>query len=236
MRDILKRTATDERIRALLFVLLMSLAGLVSGVLTAALCDVHFSDGLGIPFGVTVALCLGVTGVTRSILRLAILPVLFGCTFVFSVFLTEILELMAGERFVGTVEKNHLIALFIGGMVGGFIVIRGSRILSKSEMTLTALAWDSFWSIMVGALSPIGWELGPSLGMWLWSGLHAAGVTSPTNTFSNALSGETGSGPASRLYALFVVWQTGMGFALGMTLRNIREKREPSSLQELKLS
>ena len=236
MRDILTPTATDERRRGIGFVLLMTFAGLVSGVLTAALCVDHVSNGLGIPFGVTVALCLGLTGVTRSILRLAAVPILFGCTFVFSFFLTEMLELMAGERFVGTVEKNHLIALFIGGMLGGFIVIRGSRILSKTEMTLTALAWDALWSILVGALSPTAWELGPSLGMWLWSGLHAAGVTSPTNIFLNALYGETGYGPLSRLFAVFIVWQTGMGFALGMTLRNIREKREPSSLQELKLS
>jgi hypothetical protein len=103
-------------------------------------------------------------------------------------------------------------------------------------MTLSAIAWDSFWSILVGALSPIAWELGPSLGMWLWSGLHAAGITSPTNTFSNALSGETGYGPPSRLYALFVVWQTALGLALGVALRNQREKREPSSFEELKLT
>jgi hypothetical protein len=236
MRDILTRTPTEERRRALVFVLLMSFAGLASGVITSAICDDRFSNGLGIPFGVTIALCLAMAGVTRSILRLASLLALISCTFFFSVFLTVMLNIKAGERFVGTVEKNHLIALFIGGMVGGFIVIRGSRILSKSEMTLSAIAWDSFWSILVGALSPIAWELGPSLGMWLWSGLHAAGITSPTNTFSNALSGETGYGPPSRLYALFVVWQTALGLALGVALRNQREKREPSSFEELKLT
>ena len=92
------------------------------------------------------------------------------------------------------------------------------------------------WSLVGGVLAPIAWALGPSLGMGVWSALHSAGVISPTNTFSNALYGETGYGPPSRLYALFVVWQTGMGFALGMTLRKVRERRDTSSLQELKLT
>jgi hypothetical protein len=157
---------------------------------------------------------------------------LVSCAFVFSVFLTVILEIKAGERFVGTVEKNQLIALSIGGMLGGFIIIREPRILCKSDTTLTATAWDALWSIILGVLSPIGWWLGPALGMLVWRYLHAMGLTSATNTFSKALSGETGYGPPSRLFALFVVWQAGMGFALGMTLRKVRET---SSLQELKL-
>jgi hypothetical protein len=227
---------TGERQWGIGFVLLMSFAGLVSGVITAALCDDNFSYGLGVPFGVIIVFCLAMTGVTRSILRLASLLALLSCAFVFSVLLTEMLEIMAGERFVGTVEKNHLIALFIGGTLGGFIIIRGCRILSKSEMTLTAIAWDGLWSIMVGALSPIAWSLGPSMGIWIWSALHAVGFTSPTDTLQNALYGETGKGPPSRLFALFVVWQTGMGFALGMTLRKLREKRETSSWEGLKIT
>jgi hypothetical protein len=223
-----------ERWRGFGFVLVIAFAGLVSGVITAALCDDRFSYGLGIPLGVIVAFCLAMTGVTRSILRLISLLSLVSCAFVFSVFLTVILEIKAGER-VGTVEKNQLIALFIGGMLGAFIIIRGSRILFKLGRTLTATAWDALWSIILGALSPIGWWLGPALGMLVWRYLHAVGLTSATNTFSKALSGETGYGPPSRLYALFVVWQTGMGVALGVTLRRAREQRE-KSLQELKLT
>jgi hypothetical protein len=229
-------SVTRVRWRVARFVLLISLAGLVSGVISAAVCDDDFSSGLGIPFGVIVAFCLAMTGVTRSILRLASLVALVSCTFVFSVFLAVILQIMAGKRLVGSVDKNQLIALFIGGMLGGFIVIRGSRILCKADTTLTAMAWDAVWSIILGALSSIGWWLGPALGMLVWRYLHAVGLTSATNTFSKALSGETGYGPPSRLYALFVVWQTAMGFALGMTLRKVREKRETSSLVELKLT
>jgi hypothetical protein len=225
-----------ERWRGFGFVLLMAFAGLASGVITAAVCDDHFSYRLGIYFGVIVAFCLAVAGVTRSVLRLASLVALVSCTFVFSLLLTEMLQIMAGRRFVGTVEKNHLIALFIGGMLGGFIIIRGSRILCKADTALTATAWDALWSLILGALSPIGWWLGPALGMLVWRYLHAVNLTSATNTFSKALSGETGYGPPSRLYALFVLWQTGMGFVLGMGLRKVREQRETSSLEELKLT
>jgi len=225
-----------ERRRGFVFVLLMAFAGLASGVITAAVCDDHFSYGLGIYFGVIVAFCLALAGVTRSVFRLASLVALVSCAFVFSVLLTEMLQIMAGERFVGTVEKNHLIALFIGGMLGGFIIIRGSRILCKADTALTATAWDAFWSLILGALSPIGWWLGPTLGMLVWRYLHAVDLTSATNTFSKALSGETGYGPPSRLYSLFVVWQMGTGFALGTTLQNVRERREMSSSDQLKLT
>ena len=77
---------------------------------------------------------------------------------------------------------------------------------------------------------------GPSLGIGIWSALHAVGLTTTTDTLQNALYGESGNGPPSRFFALFVVWQTGMGFALGMALRKMPRQREKSSLVELKLT
>jgi hypothetical protein len=122
-------------------------------------------------------------------------------------------------------------------MVGGFIILTGARIFSQSNMSITAILCEALcWSTLAGVLSPIAWALGPSLGMYVWSALHAVGLTSPADTFSEALYGETGNGPPNRLFALFVLWQTGMGFALGMTLRNVRQKRETSSWEDLKLT
>src|ERR1700746_3129312 len=86
-----------ERWRGFGFVLLMAFAGLASGVITAAVCDDHFSYRLRIYFGVIVAFCLAVAGVTRSVLRLASLVALVSCTFVFSLLLTEMLQIMAGR-------------------------------------------------------------------------------------------------------------------------------------------
>src|SRR5260370_4768968 len=56
------RQMTSERIRDSRFVILMTLAGLASGVLTAALSDGHLTFDLGIPFGVSMAFSLAITG------------------------------------------------------------------------------------------------------------------------------------------------------------------------------
>ena len=129
--------------------------------------------------------------------------------------------------------------------MGGFIILSAAFILFRPKTSIGATAREALpWSVFAGVLSPIAWALGPSLGIWIWSALHAVGLTAPANTLSsatptdtlsNALYGETGHGPLSRLFALFVVWQTGMGFALGMALRKMPQKRDTSSLVELKL-
>jgi hypothetical protein len=214
----------SERTRGFGFVMLMVFAGLASGVLTAALSDGHLGLDLGISFGVIMAFCLAITGLTRSAWRLVCLVLLTACAFYISVFFATFLEMGAASQWTGTDKTLHLIALFAGGMAGGFIVLSGALILAKSKMSLGVIALKALlWSVFGGALAPIAWPLGPSLGMWVWSGLHAVGLTTPTNTFQNAMYGGTASdGAPNQLYALFVMWQTGMGFALGIALRSSR--------------
>lgn len=205
------------------FVVLMSIGGLASGLLTAALSGGRFDNpyGLGIPFGVIVAFCLAVTGIARGISTLGCLIALTICSFPISVFFAEGLEIGAlTHTETGTPEILQPIALFAGGMAGGFLVLGGALFLARPRTGLRAIVWKALrWSVLGGALAPIAWALGPSLGMWVWSGLHVAGLTSPHNTFSEAMYGESGVGAPNRLFALFVVWQTGMAFAMGINLR-----------------
>lgn len=218
---------TSERTWDFGFVVLMSLGGLASGLLTAALSGGHFSYDLGIPFGAITAFLLAITGVTRSASRLLCLVLLTAGTFIVSVFLAMGLVVAAGSRLIGTPDTIHPIALFAGGMTGGFIILSGALFLSQPKMRFRATAWNALrWSPLVGALAPVAWALGPSFGMRIWSVLHAAGLTSPTNTPQHALYGETGYGAPNRLFALFVVWQTGMAFALALNLRPSRTKRK----------
>ncbi|MGH9517600.1 MAG: hypothetical protein ACRD3P_18185 [Terriglobales bacterium] len=222
-------------------VMLLSLAGLSSGVLTAALCDGSFSSDLGIPFAAITAFCFAISYMVRSMCRLLCFFALVACTFGISVFSAEISDFLFSGR-----ERYHPTSLFMGGMVGGFIILGGAFILFRPKTSISGTAREAFfWSVLPGILSPVAWALGPSLGIWIWSALHAVGLTTPANTLSsatpadtlsNALYGETGYGPLSRLFALFVVWQAGMGFVLGMALRKASGKAKTSSWEELKLT
>jgi hypothetical protein len=241
MRDILTSSAPNERRRGVAFVLLMSFAGLASGVITVALCDgpyyqaLYRTDGLinlGIPFGAAMASCLVITGVTRAIWRLLCLLALVPCVLIISVSSAEMVDFLFAGR-----ERYHPTSLFVGGTIGGLIILVGALILFQPKIGFRAIALHTLtWAVLPGVLSPIAWVLGPSLCMWVWSALHRLGLTSPTEAFLHVLNGETVYGPPNRLFALFVVWQTGMGLVLGMTLRNARQKRETSSLEELKLT
>src|SRR6266446_6152461 len=214
---------TSERTRDFGFVLLMTLAGLASGVLTAALSDGHLSTDLGIPFGAIVAFSLAMTGILPRLWKAVCLFALIAAAFVVSVILAENAELAIRQLLTVVRETHYPSSFFAGGMAGGFIVMCGALLLAQPNRRFSALLRQAFlWSLFVGALAPIAWTLGPSVGMCVWSGLHAVGLTTTTNTFQNALYGETAYGAPNRLYALFVVWQTGMAFALGMTLRGSR--------------
>jgi hypothetical protein len=69
-----------------------------------------------------------------------------------------------------------------------------------------------------GILGVIGWALGPSLGMAIWYGAHGLGLTAPDETSRNSL------GQHSDVFALNVVWQTGMALVLAIMLWPYRAK------------
>jgi hypothetical protein len=222
---------------------MLTFAGLVSGFITVALCGSYYDNldrsdviiSLGIPFGAIMAVCFVITGVTHNVLKVVCFFTLATCTLLFSVFLAMGLEVGAATHSIGTREIVHPIALFAGGMLGGFIILSGALLL-QFKMRFGDIAREAIhWSALAGALSPVAWALGPSLGMWVWSALQAVGLNSPAHLLSESYV-EAGWGRSSRLFALFVVWQTGMGFALGMALRKVRQIQEPSSSEELKLT
>jgi hypothetical protein len=105
-------------------------------------------------------------------------------------------------------------ALFAGGLVGAFLVLCAVSLLLDSETAWRHRVLKSvYWSPVGGVLGIVGW-VGPSLGMALWSVFHSMGLTVPGETFQNALYGQT-----SHVYSLWVVWQIGLGFVLGLVLR-----------------
>ncbi len=77
-----------------------------------------------------------------------------------------------------------------------------------------------------GVLGIIGWELGPTFGMALWSAADTLHVTAPTETALNAV-GET-----SHRYSLFMIWQVGMAFVLVVVLRRFEAKPSPKEFKQ----
>jgi len=55
--------------------------------------------------------------------------------------------------------------------------------------------------------------------MTLWQIVHSMNLTAPTETFQNAKLGET-----SRMFSLWVIWQVGMGFVLGLVVNGKQSK------------
>jgi hypothetical protein len=127
-------------------------------------------------------------------------------------FSLQILLSSSPESSKGSVP--HTISLFAGGMAGGFIILTGTLLLVGPKMRLGRVMRKAvLWSFFSGVLGPIGWAMGPSLGMWIWSGFRDRGLTPPAETFANAIHGDT-----SRLFALYIVWQAGTAFAMGIAL------------------
>jgi nitrate reductase gamma subunit len=120
-----------------------------------------------------------------------------------------------GQHTMGQPPSTSPLSLFAGGSVGSFLVLGGVLLLVHRDGRPRALALKVLVSSAIcGFLSVIGWALGPSLGMYLWSALHALGRTPPDEAFQNALHSDV-----SHQLSLFVIWQTGTASLLGFILR-----------------
>jgi hypothetical protein len=210
----------EEQRRGFRFILLMSLCGLASGVVTA---NIAFGYLTGGTFGVALASSLFLSGIVTKIWKLislvAITTAAFCISWLFAVFVE--MSLPWKHLSMGTAPSSSPVSLFAGGVTGGFIILSGSLLVTNFQiMTLRTIRSKAFlWSIFSGVLAPIAWALGPSLGTLVVPYRQPYAIAE----FSNQC-------------ALYVVWQTGVAFALGMILRNMREIREKSPVDELKLT
>jgi hypothetical protein len=222
-------TESDEPKRGPGLVALLSIAGLIAGLLTAGLVYpvgrlsvTHTRLAwyiLGGPFGATLAISLLACGVLHRLrgfgkaISLAVLSI--GAYFV-SFWVAASIELMLHRGGFYRGPEVSSLALFAGGFVGSLLVFGSVFLLVYPERPSRSLAFKLFCSsVLCGILAVVGWTLGPSFGMYIWSALHALGRTPPTETFQNALYGDS-----SRQFSLFVIWQTGTAFLLGLILQS----------------
>jgi hypothetical protein len=210
---------------------LLSLTGLIAGLVTAGLdypvhrlCREHPSFGwliLGGPFGAAVAVSLATCRVLRGISgfwRAILLVALSSGTYFVSLCLAVGVELaVTSGKQLSMGQTNSPVSMFAGGFAGGLLVLGGAFLLVYPRSgfgTGTTTLKVLFASVLCGILGIVGWTLGPYLGIHVWSMMHTLGLTPSTETFQNALHGDT-----SCQYSLFVVWQTCTAFLLGLILQ-----------------
>lgn len=202
-------------------VTLLTSAGFLSGLLTIAVSYTHDRFPaqflLGAPFGVLISGCLVGLGIlcdSWRVIRLILVATVayfvsfFAAFFFQGIVLTNILKY--SEQ--GTISS---FALFVGGIVGAFLLIGEVVFLPRIQPKPRALKLALLWSLLGGALAAGGAALGPSLGAFLLRFVHSLGLASLTNSPFDVTEGAE---QTRLLFSLYLVWQSGMGFVLGLLL------------------
>lgn len=107
--------------------------------------------------------------------------------------------------------------VLVAGVLGAFLVLTAVLRLYSAETSWRRVMSKSLpWSLVGGLLALVGWGLGPSLGVLVWSSLN-----------SYQLGPNEDIGYAARSmnlnqYSANIIWQTGIGMILGITLSEAR--------------
>jgi hypothetical protein len=168
----------------------------------------------GVLFGAAISGFLAFRGYLRS--RWKVIAVCFECAvaYLLAVWTAAGVELFS--RFLdydarGVVSWQSLV---IGGFVGGLCILYSISFLLNSESTRKRrISRALYWGAAGGILGIAGWSLGPFVGMAFWQIVSSMNLTAPTETYQNALFGQT-----SHMYSLLAVWQAGMGAVIGLTV------------------
>lgn len=184
----------------------------------------------GVIFGVCLVVSLVVTGVLRNPITAVLLVVVSAAAYV-AAYLTAFgmqlhhPELVAPtERWdMGTPEPAGPIALFAGGLVGGFLLFLGVDLLCQRVACKPGLVKRVLLGALLGGLlGVVAWALRSSVGVAIWNLMHAFGFVPrweirPQTWFH----GEYDYGQRTRMYSLYLVWQTGIATVIGLMLRHV---------------
>lgn len=168
----------------------------------------------GVLFGATLSVCLWFFTGLRSLWKLILLAAASLLAFPISGATCIYLEYFSPWPFhtPGT-DFAHIsnASLFAGGALGAFLLLVALFRVVGSEQPMTKVLFRALcWSLLGGGLGVAGHGLGPWVGTALWP---LEPNFSPNDTLETAvLQGRTG------IDSLLLVWQTGMGFVLGIAL------------------
>jgi hypothetical protein len=216
-------------------VTLLAFCGLLSGLATAALAYkaglYHAHLLLGGAFGLLVAACLFISGAIGSVWRAVLLILVATLAYALSVLVAFAFQGVVLSTFMTSSQESapSPIALFVGGALGGFLILSEAVFLPRIETKKRAFKLALLWSLVGGTLGVVGSALGPTLGTALWGLVRALHLTAPNAGPQDWLYGLT---ETRRLYSLYVVWQTGMAFVLGVLLRRYEPKPHSKHMEQ----
>ena len=181
-------------------VVVISIGGLIAGLLTAAL-DYPLSrlrlpghglfvlGLLGAPFGVALVISLAVGGLLRGLAvfwKTLPIIVLSSSAYLVSYWAAVGVELASGKRqLMDQYPSYSPLSMFTGGFLGGFLLFYGVLLLFHPRQICVSVMFRIILSsVLTGVLGIVGWNLGER-------------------------------------HSLFVVWQTGTAFLLGLILRSL---------------
>src|SRR5579872_6718263 len=198
-------------------ILLLPLAGLLSGLITCALPMLPYF--LGAVFGAIMAVCLG-----WSKILLDEKPYLLAVVAMVA-FFVSVMVACGVEVFLPLPQDPRTpspIALCAGGAVGAFLVVSYILFQLRREFSASGLVLRAvFGSICGGVLAVVGWAFTASVGVYVWHFLRILNViSSRSDPHGQLFYGET-----DLVYSLYVIWQAGMGLVLAAMLGSISQKR-----------
>jgi hypothetical protein len=204
---------------------LLALSGLASGMISSvSTYPTGQANDLspGFVFGFVLVLCLAfpaiLNGPLKGLLKAVAMIVVSVAAYFFSFQAAVGLQLVSPQM-VASGELNHErpspVALCFGGFVGGLIVFSAAMLLLAPRISRTILIRRTLLGAAIGgALGVAGWALRSSVGIAVWHLLHHFQLTPG---WQHSPWDAEWPDPAL-LYSLYVVWQTGIAIALGVTL------------------
>lgn len=211
------------------------LSGLTSGLITSILIGPNGQEArlsLGAVFGLFLVFCLSapffIDSPFKTIGKGVIMILSTTGTYFLSVYAAMSLQLgfpgivPTEERWsMGTNEPASAVALLVGGVIGGFLVFSAAFLLFGPRIRKNDLVRSALLGAAIGGvLGFAGWALRSSFGVAVWYLLHAFHLTpaledSPRQWFGS----EYDYRETTRMFSLYVVWQTGISTALGIMLQ-----------------
>jgi hypothetical protein len=217
---------------------LLALMGALSAVMTIfSLNAASLRPFLGAVFGAIIGSCLALSGVLGAFGALrftaaatAAYFLSFLASFGAQLALGSFGLLTDGENWsMGNPGCPSPVALLVGGLVGGFLIIGEVLVLvaprlGKARTLLKAM----LWSAVSGVLAVVGWVLASSPDaplLHLVHSLHLEGPWFDPQTYIESL------GPAPLVYSVYLIWQAGTAFVIGLVVKLYGPVSETKGLQ-----
>ena len=196
----------------------------------------------GVIFGVCLVVPLAATGVLRNPIKAVLLIVVSAAAYVAAYVTAFGLQLhhreivAPAERWdMGTAEPAGPVGLFAGGLVGGFLLFLAVDLLCQPVISKQGLLKRVLQGALLGGLlGVVGWALRSSVGVAIWNLMHAFGLVPKWEIRPQTwFHGESDYGQRTRMYSLYVVWQTGIASVIGLMLRQVRISRADETGSQL---